>query len=158
MAGGGKLGSKRRIRKVPPLEHVDVRSEINVTPLVDVCLVLLIIFMVVTPMLARGKEVPLPKTRTHQEESDKNQPIIAMDADGRIFFDKEMVVDTEELKRRVEEAWRSDETGETQGKVYVKADKDLQYGKVYPLIIAIHELGIQGVDLGTNEIKEDKDE
>jgi len=158
MAGGGKLGRKKRIRKVQPLVHEEVRSEINVTPLVDVCLVLLIIFMVVTPMLARGKEVPLPKTRMHQEESDKNQPIVAMDAEGRIFFDKDLVVDFEELKRRVEEAWRGDETGEIQGKVFVKADKDLEYGKVYPMIIAMHELGIQGVDLGTNEIKEDNAE
>jgi len=46
-----------------PKQLDEVRSDINVTPLVDVCLVLLIIFMVVTPMLSRGKDVPLPKTR-----------------------------------------------------------------------------------------------
>ena len=145
----GSDGRRRRRRRARPI------SEINVTPFVDVMLVLLIIFMVVTPMLARGKEVPLPRTANHQEESDKNQPIVAMDADGRIYFDKELVTDVESLKLRVEEAWRADDIGDIQGKVFVKADKDLEYGKVYPMIIAIHELGVLGVDLGTNEIKQE---
>jgi biopolymer transport protein TolR len=146
---------KARIRPIKRAELAAVRSEINVTPLVDVCLVLLIIFMVVTPMLARGKEVPLPLTRNHQTDSDKSQPIVAMDADGALYFDKFKVSDLDMLKTRVEEAWRADDTGAIQGKVYVKADKDLPYGKVYPLIIAMHELGVVGVDLGTNEVRED---
>ena len=158
MAGGGKLGKKGKIREIKPLELEDPRSEINVTPLVDVVLVLLIIFMVVTPMLARGKEVPLPKTQNHQEETDKNQPIVAMDADGLIYFDKDRMADLEELKRNIEEAWRSDDTGEIQGRVFVKCDERLEYGKVYPLIMAIHELGVQGVDLATNELKDDAGE
>ena len=81
----------------------DVRSEINVTPLVDVVLVLLIIFMVVTPMLARGKEVPLPKTTQHEEDTDKSQPIVAMDESGRIYFDKDRVADLEALKVEIPE-------------------------------------------------------
>ena len=155
MAGARKR--KGRIRPVKKAKLEDVRSEINVTPLVDVCLVLLIIFMVVTPMLARGKEVPLPKTTQHQTENDSNQPIVAIDSRGQLYFDKFPVSDLETLKLRVEEAWRADETGEIQGRVYVKADKDLSYGKVYPVIIAMHEIGVVGVDLGTNELREDKE-
>jgi biopolymer transport protein TolR len=146
---------RARIHPIRRAKLATVRSEINVTPLVDVCLVLLIIFMVVTPMLARGREVPLPLTRNHQTENDKSQPIVAMDAAGALYFDKFQIENLDVLKSRVEEAWRSDDTGSTQGKVYVKADKDLPYGKVYPLIMAMHDIGVIGVDLGTNEIRED---
>ena len=55
-----------------------LNSDINVTPLVDVCLVLLIIFMVVTPLMARGKEVPLPKTENQSNEKDKLQPVVSV--------------------------------------------------------------------------------
>lgn len=149
--GGGKHRGRVRVSKSPKLD--DVRNEINVTPLVDVCLVLLIIFMVVTPMLARGKEVPLPRTREHLEEQDNKQPIVAIDGDGQLYFDKEAVVDLEALKRRVEETWDADDT--VPRRVLVKADKDLPYEKVYPVIMAVNDLGIPGVDLGTNEVKDD---
>jgi biopolymer transport protein ExbD len=154
----GAAGNKKRprIHKIRKAELPVVRSEINVTPLVDVCLVLLIIFMVVTPMLARGKEVPLPRTLHHLDENDANQPIVAIDAEGTLYFDKYPVPDMETLKRRVEEAWRAEDGSAAQGRVFVKADRDLEYGKVYPIIIAMHEIGVQGVDLGTNELKEGK--
>jgi biopolymer transport protein ExbD len=132
----------------------DVRNEINVTPLVDVCLVLLIIMMVIGPMLARGKEVPLPETRHHSKEADKNQPIVAIDIKGQLYFDKELVPDLETLKKRVEDAWRA--SGSEDRRVFVKADAELTYKKVYPLIIAVHELGVPGVDLGTTEVREKK--
>lgn len=151
--GGGK--KKGRIRPLKKRKHPDVRSEINVTPLVDVCLVLLIIFMVVTPMLARGKEVPLPQTKNHQEEKDKNQPIVAIDKYGKLYFDKFEVADIDTMMDRVQEAWRADETGAAQNKIFVKADKEVEYGKVYPIIIALHELGISAIDLGTNEVRDD---
>jgi biopolymer transport protein TolR len=129
-----------------------VRNEINVTPLVDVCLVLLIIFMVVTPMLARGKEVSLPRTLNHQTETDQNQPIVAMDRDGLMYFDKEPIDDITSLKSRIEEHWR--ETGaEATRRVFVKGDTDLTFGQVYPILVALHDLGTPGIDLGTNEKK-----
>jgi biopolymer transport protein ExbD len=148
---GGAGHKKGRIRPIKKQKLAEVRSEINVTPLVDVCLVLLIIFMVVTPMLARGKEVPLPLTYNHLEEDDKSQPIIAIDKDGKLYFDKFEVSDIETMTQRIEEAWRADETGMAQNRVYVKGAAKVQYGKVYPIIIALHELGITGIDLGTNE-------
>ena len=154
MGGAQKKG---RIRTVKKQKLADVRSEINVTPLVDVCLVLLIIFMVVTPMLARGKEVPLPKTNNHSEEDDKSQPIVAVDIDGKLYFDKFEVPDVDTMLERVNEAWRADETGQAQGKVFVKADAKVEYGKVYPVIIALHELGgLNLIDLGTNERRDAK--
>jgi biopolymer transport protein ExbD len=155
MAGGGRKPGKRpRIHKVKKQPLPEVRNEINVTPLVDVCLVLLIIFMVVTPMLARGKEVPLPKTYNHLDENDSQQPIVAIDGDGQLYFDKYPVADIETLKQRVEEAWRAEDAASAQGRVFVKADREIEYGKVYPIIIAMHEIGVAGVDLGTNENKD----
>jgi len=155
------------------------RSEMNVTPLVDVCLVLLIIFMVIMPLLARGKEVPLPKTRNHSESVDKNQPIIAINSTGEIYFDKDKLTEVVPaaapvgqqgrrwqvknaplLRRTLDDAWHRAEQGRTKDeesvsyKVFFKADKDLPYGMVYPVIMELHELGVTSIDLGTNELKE----
>ena len=145
----------RRAMRVHKKAHLDeVRSEMNVTPLVDVCLVLLIIFMIITELLARGKQVPLPETLNHTETKDENQPIVIMDKKGLLYFDKDEVPDLETLKKRVEDEWRA--SGTSEQSVFVKADLSLPYGRVYPLIIAMHELGIDGVDLGVNERKETK--
>ena len=64
-----------------------MRSDINVTPLVDVCLVLLIIFMAVNDKLQRGLDVPLPKSRYHASPRDDGQPIVSIAADGSIYWD-----------------------------------------------------------------------
>ena len=117
-------------------------------------LVLLIVFMVISELLARGKEVPLPETLHHQTDPDENQPIVAMDLKRNLYFDKDQVSDLEMLKKRVEDDWRV--KGNAEQRVFVKADIHLPYGDVYPLIIAMHELGVAGVDLGTNEKKESK--
>jgi biopolymer transport protein TolR len=157
------VGKKRgRVRGHKKLKLDDVRNEINVTPLVDVCLVLLIIFMVVTPMLARGKEVPLPKTVNHSSDPDKAQPIVAVDKDGRVYYDKDPLgsiddlkqTDFQPLKERIESVWRSDES--VPQRVLFKADKDLPFKDVYPVILAIHDLDLGSIDLGTNELKNDE--
>ncbi|MFH0899982.1 MAG: biopolymer transporter ExbD [Pseudomonadota bacterium] len=131
-----------------------VRSEINVTPLVDVCLVLLIIFMVVTPMLSRGVDVKLPRTRHHSEKRDTGkQPIVSLQKDGgrvRYYFDRAHLPDLDALKRRLQE-----ELGRlTDRRIFVKADADLSFGSVYPALMVIHEAGSSGVELGTAEEKD----
>ena len=177
------MGARRHKTRLPKKEGAikveGPRSEINVTPLVDVCLVLLIIFMVITPLLARGKEVPLPKTKHHTEETDKNQPIIAINSKGEIYFDKEKLTDVipvapepgqqgrawavsdpTVLRRTLDDAWHRGELQREEGeesvayRVFFKADKALPYGMVYPVIMEIHELGVTAVDLGTIELKE----
>lgn len=77
----GKKGGLRALPRKPKIDQV--RNEINVTPLVDVCLVLLIIFMVITPLMARGKDVPLPETELHSEEKDKLQPVVSIGKDTK---------------------------------------------------------------------------
>jgi biopolymer transport protein TolR len=147
--GKGKRHWRRLSHKKAELDAL--RNEINVTPLVDVCLVLLIIFMVVTPLMARGKEVKMPKTQHHSLDDDKQQPVVAMDEEGGIYFDREKVASYDELKEKVQQAWAA--KPQISGKVFVKAAVELPYGKVYPMIMAIHELGVESIDLGSNEIK-----
>lgn len=165
----------RLVHKGPP-KLDSVRNEINVTPLVDVCLVLLIIFMVILPMLARGKEVELPKTLHHSKDKDTRQPIVALFHDNlkdtwEWYVDKEKiknlqggVPDIPTIKSRVEDAWKAleaanaalgqkaDRRGER--RVLLKADHEATYKQVYPVIIAMHELKAAGIDLGTNEADE----
>jgi len=131
-----------------PAKLDEVRSEINVTPLVDVCLCLLIIFMVVTPLLMRGKEVQLPKTQYHSEEKDMKQPVVAIDEKGKLWCDQTRVASLSILKKCVREMWKKADA-KAQGKVFVKAHELLPYGKVYPLIMAVNELGVTRIDLAT---------
>ncbi len=152
----------RLVHKAPP--KIDgVRNDINVTPLVDVCLVLLIIFMVILPMLERGKDVPVPKTHHHVDGKDNNEPIVALDKSGKIYVDKAEVRDIEAMKLAVQDEWNAlasrnarqnavDRSGET--RVLIKADAEVKYEKVYPVIIALHDLGAAGIDLGTTELKD----
>jgi biopolymer transport protein ExbD len=155
-APAGTSSRRARLVHVPAKKGPAVRNEINVTPLVDVCLVLLIIFMVIMELLARGQHVDLPKTKHHLSEPDSDQPIVAVDQKGMFYFDREVMNDLASLKRRVEDEWRVKE--QIERKVFIKADARLEYGKVYPLIMAMHELDVGAIDLGTNELKEDEEQ
>jgi biopolymer transport protein TolR len=167
-----RMNRGRLVHRAPP-KLDSVRNEINVTPLVDVCLVLLIIFMVILPMLARGKEVDLPKTLHHSKDKDTRQPIVALFHDKLkdkwlIYVDKEAVPDVPTMKSRVEDAWKAleasnaalgqkaDRRGEK--RILFKADHEATYKQVYPLVMALHEMGAVGIDLGTNERDEGKAE
>jgi len=90
MGGVSRKGGMRPLPKKPALDPV--RNEINVTPLVDVCLVLLIIFMVITPLMARGKDVPLPKAANESKEKDKMQPVVSVGIDHCEHCDKTVKV------------------------------------------------------------------
>jgi biopolymer transport protein TolR len=152
---------ERLVHKAPP-KLDQVRNEINVTPLVDVCLVLLIIFMVILPMLARGKEVPVPQTFNHSKEKDTQQPIVAIDEDGKLYVDKEEMPNVDALRERIQDEWKAlatrnqltngDRAGES--RVLIKAHQKVRYKQVFPVIMALHEAGAIGIDLGTNEAKE----
>lgn len=136
-----------------------VRAEINITPLVDVVLVLLIIFMIVTPLMARGKEVPLPKTSFHNKDKDKMQPVVAIDGNGDLWFDKEKlgpaVGALPLMKTKVQEAWDSAKVKEGVGKISLKVAEEVTYGQVYPVLIALNkDLDLAQIDLATNEKKE----
>lgn len=161
-------GLKRKGFQKKAFELDEVRNEINVTPLVDVMLVLLIIMMVIGPMLARGKEVPLPQTRHHLEPGDNHEPIIAIDQYGKVWVDKEEVApgpnQLTTIQEMVQKEWQElrasnaklagevDRSGED--RVLVKVSPDIPYGEVYPIVMALHDMGAGGIDLGTEELKE----
>lgn len=138
-----------------------IRNDINVTPLVDVVLVLLIIFMVITPLMARGREIPtLPKTRNHSQEKDKLQPVVAVDKDGNLWFDQVKLgpLDDKTLSKMgesIQRSWDAPRNPDGVGKVYVKASGDLPYSKVYPLLTYLNQdMAVTSIDLATNERKE----
>jgi len=133
--------------------------------------VLLIIFMVIVPMLSRGKEVKLPMTDTHREPQDTRQPIVAIDEDGQIYVDKTRVSGIPEMTKAVAEEFvvliaanNKLATGGAdvsqlragEDRVLVKAHPDLSYGDVRPIIMALHDMHISHIDLGTHERKEAK--
>src|SRR3954470_19934030 len=107
-----------------------VRSDINITPLVDVVLVLLIIFMVITPMLQRGKAVELPKAKHAATGQQGPDPLfVSVVRDGNIFIEQDK---TPSAKEQVVEAMKA---ANAAGKrVMVKADIDTEYGKVRPVL------------------------
>jgi biopolymer transport protein TolR len=147
---------RHRVHKISTTKLDPPKSDINVTPLVDVCLVLLIIFMVITPMMSRGKEVPLPKTSFHAQVKDKQQPVVALDSENVIWVEKEKVgplgpTTLEQMGAKVTRLQAKVQDADAKNRVYVKAARELPYSKVYPLLMAIHELGIESIDLATNE-------
>ena len=122
-------------------EGSKINSNINVTPMVDVMLVLLIIFMVITPMLHQGVPIDLARTRNPMAMSDANRPdalIVSVMRDGRMFLAAESVT-SEALTRKIQDtmANRANKT------VYVRADARARYGV---LVNAVDDLRSAGVD------------
>ncbi len=124
-----------------------VKSDINVTPLVDVCLVLLIIFMVVTPMLQKGKPVMLPQTDRPDKkpESDK-ELLISVQADKTIFIDTKWFPDKEFAAKMKELGERSSNKD-----VLIKADQRLNFGDVKHVMGMIKDAGFEHVGLITEK-------
>jgi biopolymer transport protein ExbD/biopolymer transport protein TolR len=124
-----------------------VKAEINVTPLVDVVLVLLIIFMVVTPMIARGVDVKLPVTTHHTKKNDDNRDIVvSITREGTVYVGADRTP-IEKLGAAVqEEKRRHPDKG-----IFLKADERLDYGQARRVMDAIHAAGVEDVQLGTDE-------
>lgn len=136
-----KLGRKHT------MEAPEVRSDINVTPLVDVCLVLLIIFMVVTPMLQEGVSVALPQTASPEKvpENDK-QLEVSVKADSTVYVGDKWVTD-ENLQATLKDI--HDNNPERQ--VVVKGDKRLKYKEVRKVMRLLNEAGFTRVGLVTEK-------
>src|SRR3954470_12469257 len=127
-----------------------VRSDINITPLVDVVLVLLIIFMVITPMLQRGKSVELPKAR-HAAVGGENQPdplFVSVTKDGSVYVEQDK---TPASREAVMEAMKS--AAAERKRVMLKADVDTEYGKVRPVLDWASKAKLKGVSLAAEELK-----
>jgi biopolymer transport protein ExbD len=116
----------------------EIRSAINVTPLVDVVLVLLIIFMVVTPMLVRGKEVHLPEATAMDQREQADAIVVTMTAEKDLWLENKKVSRdalAEELAKEIAEGARRD--------VLVKADESVSVGDVRPVLQRLKRAGVK---------------
>jgi biopolymer transport protein ExbD/biopolymer transport protein TolR len=132
-------------------KNVDVNSTINVTPMVDVMLVLLIIFMVVTPMLQKGVSVDLAKTDNpvQMPDADKEDALlVAITRDGKVFFGTDLTP-PEQLSAKVRDrlANRLDK------RVFVRADARVQYGSVVEVVDNVRAAGVDQLGLLTEQRK-----
>lgn len=119
-------------------------SEINVTPFVDVMLVLLIIFMVTAPMMTHGVKVDTPRTTHEKMDIDAKALIIAIDANRQVFINQYQL-DASEVGERLPTILDVRQTRE----VYLKADKSLPYGLVMSVMAQIREAGIEKIGMVT---------
>ena len=138
MPMGPILGSERRGRRAP-------MAEINVTPMVDVMLVLLIIFMVTAPLLTAGVQVDLPDSKAAALEQDQEPVSISLDASGALFVDDTPVA-AEALPARLQQIAASSRQ-EGGPRIYLRADRGLDYGRVMQLMGEINRAGLRRVAL-----------
>src|SRR5688500_8792184 len=125
------------------LSHSELTADINVTPLVDVCLVLLIIFMVVTPLLQKGVPVNLPVTEEPEKTPDTDKQLqISVKADGSVYLGPQ-VVRKDEVKAALEEIHQRTPDRE----IAVKGDKLVKYGDVVDVLKACRDVGFNDVGL-----------
>lgn len=122
-------------------------AEINVTPLVDVMLVLLIIFMVTAPLLTAGVPVNLPDSRAKALEQDQEPVAISIDTEGKIFIGDDEV-DEGALPGRLS-AIAAQGTGDRQRQVFLRADRSLDYGRVMRVMGELNRAGLNRVALVT---------
>ena len=126
--------------------------DINVTPMVDVMLVLLIIFMVITPMLSKGVSVDLVRTRNHiaMDEADQEDALlVAITRDGNVFLGRSRI-EAPMLKTEVEDIIenRIDKT------VYIKSDARAQYDRVVEVVNILRSAGCDQVGLLTDKVED----
>jgi biopolymer transport protein TolR len=130
---GGKANGRGRYR---PL------AEINVTPLVDVMLVLLIVFMVAAPLMTAGVQVDLPKTNARPLNQDSEPITVSVNAEGKIYL-QEQEVETPELVAKLQAAAQNN----AERRIFVRADKGLNYGRVMEVMATITQGGFSKVAL-----------
>ena len=120
-----------------------VKSDINVTPLVDVMLVLLIIMMIVAPMLQKGVDVRLPVAANRADKPEtQDQTVVAVKADRSVYINAVMVP-MNDLRRKLEETMES----KTSKIIYIKADTDAPYGTVMEAMDELRAAGVEDMAL-----------
>ncbi|MEM6711728.1 MAG: protein TolR [Pseudomonadota bacterium] len=140
-AGGSSGGSRRRRRGRPR-----AMSEINVTPFVDVMLVLLIIFMVAAPLLVVGVPIDLPETSANALESEEEPITVSVTVDGRVFL-QETEISLDQLLSTLEAI--ATEGAET--RIFVRGDQGTDYGTIMQVMARISGAGYQRLGLVTAE-------
>jgi biopolymer transport protein TolR len=126
-------------------------SEINVTPLVDVMLVLLIIFMVTAPLMQQGVQVDLPQTQAQYIQEDQQRVILSITKDLKIYIGK-----TEVSRDALEEKLVANEKLKTDKEIYLQADRGIPYGFVVDIMAVLKRAGVDQVGMLTEPVKVDK--
>ena len=134
-SGGGREHKHRRNRRKP-------MSDINVTPFVDVMLVLLIVFMVTAPLLASGVPVDLPQANAKPLALEKEPVTVTIDGQGKIFV-KDQEVQMDDLVDKLTAAVAND----LEQRVYVRGDKTASYGAIMQVMGAINGAGFTHIGL-----------
>lgn len=140
--GMGSFGGKGR---------KGLAAEINVTPLVDVMLVLLIIFMVSAPMMTQGIDINLPKTTGEALEQQQEPLSVKINSDGQLFFEKNPApLSAAALRHELENL----PPEKRQEPIYLEADRDVPYGAVVQVMALIKQVGFEQLGMVTQESDE----
>lgn len=139
LAAGGASGKRRRRRK-------SVMSEINVTPMVDVMLVLLIIFMVSAPLLTVGVPIDLPQSQAKSLEQDKEPLTVSVTEKGQIFLQNSEIA-ADDLIAKMQAV--AEARGGKEARVYVRGDKKVDYGTMMRVMGRLSSAGFHRVALVT---------
>ena len=131
--------NRRRVRKNNPI------SDINVTPLVDVMLVLLIVFMVTAPLLTVGVPIELPKTDAKQMSEESEPLTITLDKEGNIYI-QELEIPFAELGEKLEAIGM----GNYDQKIYINGDKNINYEMLMKVMAKINSAGYTSIGLVTD--------
>ncbi len=132
------FGRLQRNRATPPM------SDINMTPLIDVMLVLLVIFMITAPLMSSSLKLELPKTDAGQPNDVPQFVSVALDPDGKLYFGDEAMA-TDEFIRRIDAAARKN----PQTEVQLRADRSVPYGRVAELIGIVQKAGLSRIGFVT---------
>ena len=138
--GAAAVAGKRRHRRRP------VMAEINVTPMVDVMLVLLIIFMVSAPLLTVGVPIDLPQTQAKSLDADKEPLTISVNVKGQVFL-QETEIGVDELVTKLRAV--TEARGGLDERIYVRGDRQVDYGTVMKVMGRISAAGFRRVALVT---------
>lgn len=129
--GGVRLGSRGR----------GGFRDINVTPLVDVMLVLLVVFMVTAPLLTTGLRIDLPEVRAAQTPVKDSRLLVTITKDERVLFGED------EVTNRIDDALKENQRVQTERELYIRADKEARYGIVAQVVAAARNSGVESLNL-----------
>ena len=146
MQMGSKSESRTKKRQKSSRRNFVPMSEINVTPFVDIMLVLLIIFMVAAPLLSVGIEVDLPNTQAKPLETEKEKPLtLTLDGKSNLFIN-EVKIEKSELRSKLLAIKKERESDE----IYLRASKDIEYQNVAAILALVSNIGYSQISLVTD--------